>query len=295
MIQRPVWLDGTIVAHEAATASVLSHAMQRGSLVFDVATFGPRGIFRMREHIERLLRSARIVGLAVAHDVAALEDATRAAVRASELSEGIIRWSAFLPSVEPDLVPADVHARVAIAAYSPSALGGKPKPSAFRVAIFDDARKAAPEAITPLAKVSAAYLGPMLARRRAVAAGFDEVILLDRDGNVAETPTCNVFAVIGGELVTPALGNVLDGITRDSVLAIARAEGIAAREEVLRVDDLCNADEAFLTASSLPVAAIASVNETKMQAAPGPLTMRVKALLLSAQRGQDARFAGWLG
>ena len=294
MINRPVWLDGTIVAHDAATASVWSHAMQRGSLVFDAATFGPRGIFRLRAHVERFLRSARIVGLAVAHDVPALEDATRAAVRASELSEGMIRWSAFLPLMEPDLVPADVHARVAIAAYSPSALGAKPKPPALRVAIFDDALKAAPQAIPPLTKTGAAYLGPMLARRRAVTAGFDEVVLLDRDGNVAEAPTCNVFAVIGGELVTPALGNVLDGITRDSVLAIARAEGIAAREDVLRVEDLRDADEAFLSASSLPIAAVASFNETRMPAAPGPVTTRVKTLLLSAQRGEDARFAGWL-
>src|SRR5262245_5131768 len=294
MIKRPVWLDGTIAAHDAASASVWSHAMQRGSLVFDAGTFGPRGIFRLRAHVERLLRSARIVELSVTYDVAALEDATRAAVRASELSEGMIRWSAFLPSMEPDLVPSDVQARVAIAAYSPSDLGAKPKPPTLRVAIFDDARKAAPEALPPLAKVGAAYLGPMLARRRAVAAGFDEVVLLDRDGNVAETPTCNVFAVIGGELVTPALGNVLDGITRDSVLAIARAEGIAAREVVLRVDDLRNADEAFLSASSLPMAAIASFNETKMRAAPGPVTTRIKAILLSAQRGEDARFAAWL-
>ena len=125
----------------------------------------------------------------------------------------------------------------------------------------------------PLAKVAAAYAGPMIAKRRAHAAGADEVVLLDLEGHVAEAPTSNVFAVIGGQLVTPPLGRILDGITRDSVLAVARAEGIPAHEHPLTLAAFAAADEAFLSASSFPIAPIASINGAPLaHPAPGPLT-----------------------
>jgi branched-chain amino acid aminotransferase len=219
-------------------------------------------------------------------------------VRASGLSDGFVRWSAFVGSFEPDLVPRRMAARVAIAAYVPDDLRSsgdapKPKPSALRVALFDDARKASPAALPPLAKVAAAYLGPMLARRRAVAAGADEVVLIGDDGYVAEAPTANVFAVHRGTLVTPPLGRILDGITRDSVLALARAEGIVTRQEPLSVRDLESADEAFLTASSFPIAPIAAVNGVALRGAPGAITLRLTSRLAAAERGADPELTAW--
>ncbi len=133
----------------------------------------------------------------------------------------------------------------------------------------------------------------MLARRRAIAAGADEVVLIGDDGFVAEAPTANVFVVIRGALVTPPLGRILDGITRDSVLAIARAEGIEAREAPLSVDALATADEAFLTASSFPIAPIAAVNGAPLAVAPGAITRRLMDRLAAAERGADASFAAW--
>ncbi|MGH7295129.1 MAG: aminotransferase class IV, partial [Polyangiaceae bacterium] len=168
------------------------------------------------------------------------------------------------------------------------------RPPVLRVAVFDDARKAPPEVLPPLAKVAGAYTGPLVARRRAMAAGADEVVLLDAEGHVAEAPTANVFVVIGGELLTPPLGRILDGITRDSVLAVARAEGIPAREVPLSRQDLERADEVFLAASSFPVAPVASVNGVATKhGAPGPVTARLKAVVLAAERGADPRFAAW--
>jgi branched-chain amino acid aminotransferase len=299
---RPLWLDGEIVPYDDARVSVLSHAMHRGSLVFDFGAFHPtpRGVavFRIGDHVARFLRSASIVGLDVVHDRAALESATLAAVRASGLSDGFVRWSAFVGSFEPDLVPRSMAARVAIAAYVPGdllAAGEAPKPNrvALRIALFDDARKAPPSALPPLAKVAAAYLGPMLARRRAVAAGADEVLLMGDDGYVAEAPTANVFAVVRGALVTPPLGRILDGITRESVLAIARAEQIETREEALSVRALEAADEAFLTASSFPIAPIAAVNDVALADAPGAITRRLMARLSAAERGADSEFLAW--
>jgi branched-chain amino acid aminotransferase len=164
-----------------------------------------------------------------------------------------------------------------------------------RLSVPREARKAGPDVFPPQAKVAAAYLSPMLAKRRALAGGFDEIVLLDEQGRLTEAPTANVFAVKDGVLTTPPLERVLAGITRDSVLALARAEGIATREAHLSVDDLTSADEAFLTATSLPVQAIASVDGRALRAgAPGPVTVRIKEAVTACERGADARFARWV-
>jgi branched-chain amino acid aminotransferase len=304
MAKARLWVNGALVAWEAAGASVLSHAMQRGALVFDVGALrdtarGP-ALFRAREHVERFLRSAALVGLEVRWDAAPLLDATVATARESGVSSALVRWSAYVPTVEIDVVPRPGPASVAIAVIVPE--DGVPpgqapprKPDTVRVAIPRDVRKAGPAVMPPQAKVAASYLGPMLAKRRALQAGFDEVVLLDDQGRVAEAPTANVFAVRGGALVTPPLERVLAGITRDSILAVARAEGIAATEAHLSPEELAGADEAFLAATSLPVQGIASIDgKAFATGAPGPVTSRVKQLLTACERGEDARFVDWL-
>jgi branched-chain amino acid aminotransferase len=289
-----VWLDGALVPREAATISLMAHAPQRGSLVFDVGSFhgGPRGValFRAREHAARFLRSARIVGLEVGYDEAALVHAAAQVVARCGRDEGLVRWSAVFDYEEPDLVPRSARARVCVAAQL---LEDAPRTAPFRVAVLDDARKTAPEAVPSQAKVAAQYLGPMLARRRAVAAGSEEIVLLDAEGNVAEAPTANVFAVVRGALVTPPTRYVLAGITRDAVLELAREEGLEAREEPLSQDAFASADEAFLTATSLPLVAISHVNGRALAAAPGPIGARLSARLASAQRGEH-HAAAWL-
>jgi branched-chain amino acid aminotransferase len=135
----------------------------------------------------------------------------------------------------------------------------------------------------------------MLAKRQAQRRGYDEVVLLDGEGHVAEAPTANVFAVKEGALLTPPLGRVLAGITRDSVLALARAEGIVAHEVPLSPQELAGADEAFLAATSLPVQGIASIDDRLLKGgAPGPVTARIRDALLACERGEDARFASWV-
>lgn len=316
MARAPVWIDGTLNAWDEARVSVLSHAIQRGALVFDVGVLRhvePRGpspaarwlLFRPREHVARLVKSTGLVGHEIPWSQAQLLDATvgvaRAAV-ASGVKSALVRWSVYVPTVEPDVVPRRAAAAsVAIAVITPedNALPGaeapRPKAETVRLQIPRDVRKAGPEVFPPQAKVAASYLGPMLAKRAALAAGYDEVVLLDREGHVAEAPTANVFAVRGGELLTPPLERVLAGITRDSVLAIARAEGIAAREAHLTPEELADADEAFLTASSFPVQAIAAIDGRPMRAgAPGPVTRKLRAAVTTCERGEDARFASWV-
>lgn len=289
-----MWLDGAMVASETAGAPLMGHAAQRGSLVFDVGSFretarGP-ALFRAPEHVVRFLRSASIVGLELAFDEAALVDAAVRVAAESGRTEGLVRWSAFLRAREPDLLPRNLEAHVAVAALSLD----PPRRQPLAVAFFDDARKAPPEVLSPLTKAAGAYLGPMIAKRRAVAAGADDVVLLDREGNIAEAPVANVFAVVSGALWTPPLTYVLPGITRDSVIAIARDEGIAVKEEPLPCDVFASADEAFLTSTSLDIAPIGSINGNAVGVAPGPITKRLFERLDAAGHGRDPARAGWL-
>ena len=294
-----VWLDGELVHGDRAQISVLSHAVQRGAAVFDVGRMrlGARGalLFRPAEHIARFLRSAELVGLKIQGrwNAQTLLAATVQAARASGVATALVRWSAFVGGVEPDVVPRQgTLASVAIAVLPPEQ-GAPEKPATVRVLVPRDARKAGPEVFPPQAKVGASYLGPMLAKKRAQEQGYDEVVLLDGDGRVAEAPTANVFVVRNGALVTPPLERVLAGITRDSVLALAQREGIEVREAHLSPDDLAGADEAFLVATSLPVQGIASVDGRPLPPS-APVTAHVKAALLACERGEDPRFDGWV-
>jgi branched-chain amino acid aminotransferase len=312
-----VWYDGAVLPWDDARASVLSHGIQRGALVFDVGAMragadGGAVLFRPREHIARFLRSAALVGLEMRWDAEALLAATlatagsscnascngRSAARAA--ASALVRWSAFVPTLEPDVVPRPGSlASVCVAVIAPedSARPGEPlarKPEVVRVAVPRDLRKAGPEVFPPQAKVSASYLGPMLAKRRALADGFDEVVLLDGEGRLAEAPTANVFVVKDGVLTTPPLDRVLAGVTRDCILTLARAAGIETKEAHVLPDELADADEAFLTASSLPVQAIASFDRRPLRApAPGPITARLKEAVLACERGEDPRYGHW--
>jgi branched-chain amino acid aminotransferase len=304
-----VWLDGALVPLGDARLPLMSHAAQRGSLVFDVGSFGrsARGpaLFRARDHISRFRRSAALVGLEIAYEEDTLLRAATSVVVASGCPSGFVRWSAFFAASEPDLIVESGAAHVAVAVQSGQDRGppygqDPPRKSAIRVAVFDDARKAPREVFPPEAKASGAYLGPMLARRRAIAVGADDVILLDRDGGLAEGPVSNVFVVVSGELWTPPLGRILPGITRDTVLTLARSERIPIHEACVDLDMLLRADEAFLTSTSAPIAPIGWVNGAALGGAPGvvgvvgPITSRLTTRISAARRGEDPEHAAWL-
>lgn len=281
-----LWLDGALAPATGSGAPVIpamGHAIQRGSLVFDVGSFQAGALFRARDHVRRFLRSARIVGLEVAPSEDTLVEAAVAVAKATGASTGMIRWSAFYRADNADLVPRDPRASVVVAGQlyeHPPAPAGPG--TVLKIATFDDARKAGPSVLPPEAKAGAAYLGPMLARKRAIAAGADDVVLLDDDGCIAEGPIANTFAVIAGELWTPALGRILPGITRDTVLTLARELGIRTREEPLPRTAFQNADEAFMSGTSLPLAPISKIDAREV-AAPGPITARLLEAVRAAR------------
>ncbi len=290
-----MWVDGAMVSSSDATLPLLAHATQRGSLVFDLGSFnatarGP-ALFRPQDHVARFLRSCRVVGLQIEPDADALLTAAVKVVATSGEQHGWVRWCAFFAAAQPDLLPRSSRAQVAVAVQTPE---DPPRQKPLRVGTFDDARKAAPEALDPGVKAAAAYLGPMLARRRAQAAGYDDVVLIDCEGNIAEPPVANVFAVVDGALWTPPSRYVLPGITRQSVLELGRYEGLEVREEPLSQQSFASADEVFFSGTQLPIAAVESVNGKAVKQAPGPITERIRHRLSQVQAGEDPAFRHWL-
>jgi branched-chain amino acid aminotransferase len=295
-----------LVPWEQATVHVLSHSLQRGSLVFDYMSvhLTPRGVavFRLREHVERLLRSVELVGLPLGRGRDELEAAILETVRANPGATSL-KISAFLPSIEVDVVPIDDRVSVAIAASDPKAdvierSAGRPLAwrGAVRLWVEKLRRNRRYDILAPQAKVAATYTSPMAAKWAARSKGYDEIVLVDEDGFVAETPTANLFWVErSGALRTPPVDRVLLGVTRQSVLEIAKHDGIDAAEARIRPDALAQQAEDFLTGTTAGVLPVESIDGAPVgDGRPGPLAQRLGARLREIQSGKDPAFAHWL-
>jgi branched-chain amino acid aminotransferase len=302
---RQIWIDGELVPWEAATVHVLSHSLQRGSLIFDYMSVyeTPRGpaVFRMPEHVARLLHSAELVGLPLELGAPEIEQAILTTVRANPGATAV-KVSAYLPSIEVDVVPLDPHVAVAIAAYDPQAdvNAGKPnkphRPATLKIWIEKAVKNRREDIVPPQAKVSGNYTSPMQAKWNARRAGYDEILLVDEEGYVAEGPTTNVFLVDEqGGLATPPIEKVLHGVTRSSILAIAEAEGLRAQERKITPESLASAEEVFLTGTTAGVWPVESVDGQPIRGgAPGPVSARLAKRFKSITRGEDPAFAHWL-
>jgi branched-chain amino acid aminotransferase len=303
---RSIWLDGRLRPWSEVTVHVLSHAIQRGSLVFDYMSVheSPRGvaIFRLAEHVDRFLHSCELMGLPLEMGREAIAQAIRETVRANPGARAA-KISAYFASVEIDVVPVDAHVTVAIAAYDPKAdIADRlpnPSPRAPRhVKLWVEKQTAnrREDIVSPQAKVSANYASPMTAKIRARAKGYDEIVLVDEDGHLAEGPTTNLFVVDGqGELLTPPSAKVLHGVTRSSIIELAKAEGIPFREAKLRPAALFEASEAFMTGTTAGVWPVESVDGRKLgKDCPGPVSTVLRERFLRVSAGEDPEFAHWL-
>lgn len=305
-VDRLIWLDGAFVPWRDATVHVLSHSLQRGSLVFDFMSIKqtPRGgaVFRLDRHLKRLLRSCSLMGLPMAYEEEVLAKAILETIRANPGARNV-KISAFIPSIEVDVVPADPRVSVAIAAYDPaldiqSRLPGesRARPSALRISLERNTRQRREDIISPEAKVSANYVSSMVAKARALKAGFHEILLLDEDGFVAEGPTSNVFVVDPeGTLRTPPERRVLRGVTRASVIELAEIMQIQVREEPIAPEELLLSAEIFMTGTSASIVPVESIDGRGIgQSCPGPVTQRLRGTLLGIENGEDTSFDHWL-
>jgi branched-chain amino acid aminotransferase len=303
---RRIWLDGELVPWDRATVHVLSHSLQRGSLIFDFLSVHetPRGpaIFRLREHVERLLRSAELVGLPLRMGAEEIAKAIVLTVRANPGSTHV-KVSAYIGSVEVDVVPADDRVNVAVAAYDPGADiaarkpgGQKPARATLRLWIEKTRRNRRRDIIAPQAKVSANYVSPMAAKWEARRQGYDDVLLEDQDGYIAEGPTTNVFLFAAdGTLRTPPDRNVLLGVTRSAVIEIARHDGCEVREDDVTPEDLLRASEVFTTGTATGISPVVEIDGKAIgDGAAGPKTIALRERFEAITCGGDAEFDHWL-
>jgi len=305
-IDRRIWLNGDLVPWEAATVHVLSHSLQRGSLVFDYMSVhrSPRGagIFRLDLHVSRLFTSCELMGLPISQTPGEVAEAIALAVRANPGARAV-KVSAYYASVEVDVVPMDRRVTLAIAAYDPRAdivdrLPGEPpgKARTVRLWLEKKAHQRRDDIVSPQAKVSANYASSMTAKTLAQAQGFDEILLVDEEGQLAEGPTTNLFVVdAAGQLRTPPERRVLKGVTRASVIELAKDSGIDVKESAISPGELDGAREVFLTGTTAGVLPAESIDGRAVgEVCPGPVAEQLGERFRRASNGHDPKFEHWL-
>lgn len=293
-----IWMDGTLVPWDEARVHVLTHALHYGMGVFEgVRCYegeGGSAVFRLAEHTRRLLRSAHILRLPIPYGEDELNRATVETIRANGLRACYIRPIAFLGYGAMGLY-AQNPVNVAIAAWPwGSYLGEEGLVSGIRVMTSSFARHHVNASMTR-AKACGYYVNSVLAKVDAKTAGFDEALLLDVDGYVAEGAGENVFIVRDGVVTTPPLTSMLEGITRDTVITLARERGLEVAERRLTRDDVYVADEAFFTGSAAEVTPIRELDFRPVgDGKRGPVTEALQGAYFDAVHGRDPRHGDWL-
>jgi branched-chain amino acid aminotransferase len=294
-----VWRNGKLVPFADATTHVTAFTLHYGLAVFEGVRFyrradGRSAIFRLGDHLERLLASAKIATIDLAYDVAALEAACRETIRANKLVEGYLRPLVWVGANTLGIGARDNPTEVAIIAFPwPPMLGEEGLRRGVRAQVSTLVRGHVGETMSK-AKISGQYVTSVLAKREAQRNGYDEAIMLDADGRVAEGTTDNVFIVWKDTLLTPPLEtSILAGITRDSVLALARDLGIPVAERTFTRDMLYTASEVFFTGTAIELTPVREV-DGYLIGPPGPITRRLQDAFYAAARGPGDRHPEWL-
>jgi branched-chain amino acid aminotransferase len=290
-----IWADGQLRSWNDVTIPVITHALHYGTSVFEGVRVYPTrsgaAIFRLEDHLKRLLYSAHTLQMVVPYSLAELVQATVALLEQNQLRSGYIRplitYGEDHMSLLTD-VQTPVH--VYLAAWPwPSLLGDQP----LRVQV-SSWRRIPPTSSDPAAKVGGLYVTSTLATRAAQAAGYDEAIMLDQSGYLAEGPGENVFFVRDGVVYTPQTGSLLPGITRDSIMTMCRDQGLTVREVQWLPTELATVQEGFFTGTAAEVAPIASVDDIQFSKSYGPVTRQLHDQYLRIVQGEDDRYLNWL-
>ena len=293
-----IWMDGELVDWDDAKIHILTHTLHYGSGVFEgiraYATSQGAAVFRLTEHVERLFNSAKVFLIDIPYTQAQLVDAVKATVRANGLDECYIRPIVYLGYGEMGLNPLPCPVNVSIAVWPwGTYLGDEGVKHGVRVKISTWQRHD-PNAVPPAAKGTGMYINSSMAKVEALKAGYDEAVLLSPQGFVSECSGENVFVVKRGKLFTPPTSaGALEGITRDSVITIARDLGYEVAEANLLRSDLYTVEEAFLTGTAAEVVPMRSVDDREI-GEPGPITRSIQETYFAAVRGEIDRYKDWL-
>lgn len=295
MKQPDVWIDGKLLKWEDATVHVLCHSLQRGCTIFESldcsksVSWQP-AIFRLNCHMKRFLNSARIIGMKLEYSLDELNKAVIETVSASGMTDCTIRPLALHPEVKMDVYPGPYPKTMVVIGLEDS--HEEPESISLKISSL---QKMSLRSMPIKSKVSANYITPMMAKADAVNSGYDDAVLLDENGFIAECPTGNIFFIKNGILITSREEKILAGITRDSAMTIASDRGYEVREEKFFPDELKNADEVFYVSSGKGIMSVHSIDSTRIGGGEvGAVTSEIRDLYRDATRGKIEKYKHWL-
>lgn len=296
-----IWMNGTLVPWDEAKVHVLTHTLHYGLGAFEgircyECVDGRSAVFRLREHIVRLVQSCQILGLESPYTVDALVEGCLATISANGLKACYIRPLIYVAEGEMGLGSATVNpVHVSIATWPwGSYLGDEGLANGIRVRTSSFQRMHVNTLMTK-AKAVGHYVNSILASVEARRGGYDESLMLDVDGYAAEGCGENLFIVRDGKVKTPPIATVLEGITRNSAIDLLRAVGVTVTEERFTRDEIYIADEAFLTGTAAEITPMRSLDDRTIGAGkPGPVTKRLQDSYFQVIRGARPEFEGWL-
>ncbi|MFP4169271.1 MAG: branched-chain amino acid transaminase [Desulfonatronovibrionaceae bacterium] len=302
MVQKAeyIWFDGELVPWDEARVHVLTHTLHYGLGVFEgircyQCKDGSSAVFRLKEHVDRFFDSARIMNMEIPFSRQAISEAILNTLERNGLKEGYIRPLAFIGDGVMGVHPGDNPVRTTIVTWPWGAyLGDEALNKGIRVRTSSFSRHHVNVMMTK-AKVCGNYVNSILAKREAVADGYDEALMLDVDGYVSEATGENIFLVKNGVLKTPPLGSILGGITRDTLITMARDMEYTVKEHRFTRDELYAADEAFFCGTAAEVTPIREIDRRVIgQGQAGPLTKILQSEYFGVVHGENLKYAGWL-
>ncbi len=294
-----IWMDGEFVPWREARVHVLTHTLHYGLGVFEGVrayhTDQGTAIFRLREHTDRLLRSAHILNMKIPYDADALIEAQREVVKRNHLDSAYLRPMAFYGAEDMGIRADKLSVHVTVAAWEwGSYLGEENLKHGIRVRVSSYARHHVNVSMCR-AKANGHYINSILALQEAVETGYDEALLLDTDGYVMEGSGENLFVVRNGVVYTPDLTSALDGITRNTVIQLLAAQGLQLVEKRITRDEVYICDEAFFTGTAAEVTPIRELDNRKIgNGDRGPITEAIQSQFFDAVYGRLPQYREWL-
>lgn len=295
-----IWFDGKLVPESEAKVSVLTHGLHYGTGVFEgIRAYkcpdGSSAVFRLPEHVKRLFNSAKILGLTIPQSYDSVFAGIIDTLKANKLAEGYIRPLSFVGEGSLGVWPGNnpVHTIIAVWAWG-AYLGPEALENGIRVKTSTFTRNHVNGTMSK-AKASGNYVNSVLAKCEAKTDGYDEALMLDTQGYVSEATGENFFIVRNGVIKTTPLTSILDGITRDAIIALAKEMGYTVVEQLFTRDEVYTADEAFFTGTAAEVTPIREVdNRVIGEGKAGPVAKAIQAAFFRVVKGQDPRFSQWL-
>ena len=295
-----IWFNGAMVRWEDAKVHVLTHALHYGTAYFEgircyALENGCSAVFRLAEHMLRFSDSGKILGFPLPYSVEQLQKATLELIRANNLKECYIRPLAFVGLGDMGLYAPKNPVEVCIAVWPWGAyLGDEGLKSGIRAKVSSYTRHHVNVMMTK-SKAAGNYINSVLAKTEVKNAGYDEAIMLDAEGYVSEASGENIFVIRNGRVKTTPLTSILPGITRDSIITIARDKGYEVAEERFTRDELYTADEAFFTGTAAELTPIREVDDRQIGAGRrGPITEEIQRSFFDVIKGKDKKYSHWL-